>query len=128
MSVPNSSFPAGPPSDSRSTKKSYTAAHGWPLRQFALTPDTGRTIRGVRFPCVSSKRGIFVAPFEGLSEPRLVARLAARAEEQGWDGFFVWDHIRYSAPTSRLADPWVTMSAIACATERLIIGPLVTPV
>jgi alkanesulfonate monooxygenase SsuD/methylene tetrahydromethanopterin reductase-like flavin-dependent oxidoreductase (luciferase family) len=77
---------------------------------------------------VSSKRGIFVAPFEGLSEPRLVARLAARAEEQGWDGFFVWDHIRYSAPTSRLADPWVTMSAMACATERLTIGPLVTPV
>jgi alkanesulfonate monooxygenase SsuD/methylene tetrahydromethanopterin reductase-like flavin-dependent oxidoreductase (luciferase family) len=69
-----------------------------------------------------------VAPFEGLSEPRLVASLAARAEEQGWDGFFVWDHIRYSAPTSRLADPWVTMSAMACATERLIIGPLVTPV
>jgi alkanesulfonate monooxygenase SsuD/methylene tetrahydromethanopterin reductase-like flavin-dependent oxidoreductase (luciferase family) len=69
-----------------------------------------------------------VAPFEGLSEPRLVARLAARAEEQGWDGFFVWDHIRYSAPTSRLADPWVTMSAIACATEKLTFGPLVTPV
>jgi alkanesulfonate monooxygenase SsuD/methylene tetrahydromethanopterin reductase-like flavin-dependent oxidoreductase (luciferase family) len=77
---------------------------------------------------MAAKRAIFVAPFDELADPRLVARLAARAEERGWDGFFVWDHIRYSPPTSGVADPWVTMSAIACATERLTIGPLVTPV
>jgi alkanesulfonate monooxygenase SsuD/methylene tetrahydromethanopterin reductase-like flavin-dependent oxidoreductase (luciferase family) len=76
---------------------------------------------------LAARRGIFLAPFDELSEPRLVADLAAAAEEHGWDGFFVWDHIRYSAPTRAVADPWVTLSAVAHATERLRIGPLVTP-
>src|SRR3954466_16276239 len=76
---------------------------------------------------MATKRGIFVAPFDDLSEPALVAELAGAAEAAGWDGFFVWDHIRYSAPTRLVADPWVTLSAVACATTRLVIGPLVTP-
>jgi alkanesulfonate monooxygenase SsuD/methylene tetrahydromethanopterin reductase-like flavin-dependent oxidoreductase (luciferase family) len=76
---------------------------------------------------MAAKRGIFVAPFDELSEPSLVTELARDAEQAGWDGFFVWDHIRYSAPTRALADPWVTLAAVACATERITIGPLVTP-
>jgi alkanesulfonate monooxygenase SsuD/methylene tetrahydromethanopterin reductase-like flavin-dependent oxidoreductase (luciferase family) len=72
-------------------------------------------------------RGIFVAPFGELSEPRLVARLAARAEDRGWDGFFVWDHVAYTPPVRELADPWVTLSAVAMTTTSLVIGPLVTP-
>jgi alkanesulfonate monooxygenase SsuD/methylene tetrahydromethanopterin reductase-like flavin-dependent oxidoreductase (luciferase family) len=75
-----------------------------------------------------ARRAIFVAPFEELSEPALVAELAARAEGKGWDGFFVWDHIAYSEPVRALADPWVTLAAVAMRTERLTIGPLVTPV
>jgi alkanesulfonate monooxygenase SsuD/methylene tetrahydromethanopterin reductase-like flavin-dependent oxidoreductase (luciferase family) len=77
---------------------------------------------------VSAKCGIFVAPFDELADARRLARLAARAEERGWDGFFLWDHIRYSPPTSAVADPWIALTAIACATESLTIGPLVTPV
>ena len=50
-----------------------------------------------------------------------------RAEGRGWDGFFVWDHVAYRAPVTALADPWITMAAIAMRTERLVIGPLVTP-
>ena len=73
------------------------------------------------------KRGIFIAPFEELAEPRLVAELAARAERRGWDGFFVWDHVAYRAPVRAIADPWVTLAAVAMATERVTIGPLVTP-
>jgi len=76
---------------------------------------------------VRSKRAIFVAPFDELSDPRVLARLAASAEEQGFDGFFVWDHVNYRPPTRALADPWVAMSAIATATERVLTGPLVTP-
>ena len=72
-------------------------------------------------------RGINLAPFDELADPRIVARLAARAEERGWDGVFVWDHIRYSPPVRAVADPWVTLAAIACATGRVTIGPLVTP-
>ena len=77
---------------------------------------------------MSARRALFVAPFDELADPRRIAELAARAEQRGWDGFFVWDHIRYSAPTREVADPWVVLSAIACATERLVIGPMVTPV
>jgi alkanesulfonate monooxygenase SsuD/methylene tetrahydromethanopterin reductase-like flavin-dependent oxidoreductase (luciferase family) len=76
---------------------------------------------------VSSRRGIFVAPFDELSDPRVLARLAGSAEERGFDGFFLWDHVAYRAPTRALADPWVALSAVATATERVLIGPLVTP-
>jgi alkanesulfonate monooxygenase SsuD/methylene tetrahydromethanopterin reductase-like flavin-dependent oxidoreductase (luciferase family) len=74
------------------------------------------------------KRGIFVAPFGELFDPRVAAALAARAEAAGWDGFFVWDHVRYSPRDLPVADPWVTLTAVALATERVRLGPLVTPV
>jgi alkanesulfonate monooxygenase SsuD/methylene tetrahydromethanopterin reductase-like flavin-dependent oxidoreductase (luciferase family) len=57
----------------------------------------------------------------------VLADLAARAEERGWDGFFVWDHISYRAPVRAVADPWVSLAAVACATSRVRIGALVTP-
>ncbi|HEX8205946.1 MAG TPA: LLM class flavin-dependent oxidoreductase [Solirubrobacteraceae bacterium] len=77
---------------------------------------------------MTAQRGIFVAPFGELADPRALATLAARAEERGFDGFFVWDHVRYSPPTLAVADPWIALTAIALATERVRIGPLVTPV
>lgn len=76
---------------------------------------------------MAPRRGIFLAPFEELSEPGLVVELAARAEERGWDGLFLWDHVAYRAPVRRVADPWVTLAAVAMATDALTIGPLVTP-
>ncbi len=74
-----------------------------------------------------ARRGLFVAPFNELSEPALVAELAAEAEAAGWDGFFVWDHFAYREPVRQIADPWITLAAVAMRTRRLIIGPLVTP-
>lgn len=73
-------------------------------------------------------KGIFVAPFGELADARVLASLAARAEAAGWDGFFLWDHIAYDPPVQAIADPWVAMAAIACATSRVRIGALVTPV
>lgn len=69
----------------------------------------------------------FLPLFDALSDPRTVADLAALAEETGWDGVFVWDHIAYRPPVRAVADPWVSLAAIACATERVRLGPMVTP-
>jgi alkanesulfonate monooxygenase SsuD/methylene tetrahydromethanopterin reductase-like flavin-dependent oxidoreductase (luciferase family) len=85
-----------------------------------------------RFPVVSVKiavvkRAIDVGLFGELADPRVAARLAARTEERGWDGFFVWDHIAYRAPVRAVADPWVALAAVACATSRVRLGALVTP-
>ena len=76
---------------------------------------------------VPIKRGIFLAPFDELVDPRVVAELAVSAEEHGWDGLFVWDHIAYRPPVRAVADPWIVLSAVAAATRTLRIGPMVTP-
>jgi alkanesulfonate monooxygenase SsuD/methylene tetrahydromethanopterin reductase-like flavin-dependent oxidoreductase (luciferase family) len=73
------------------------------------------------------KQAIDIPPFGELSDPRVLADLAAAADERGWDGFFVWDHIAYREPVRAVADPWVALAAIACATSRMRIGPMVTP-
>lgn len=74
-----------------------------------------------------SRRGIFVAPFGELASARVVAELAAEAEAAGWDGFFLWDHVAYRDPVREIADPWVTMAALAMTTSSIVTGPLVTP-
>jgi alkanesulfonate monooxygenase SsuD/methylene tetrahydromethanopterin reductase-like flavin-dependent oxidoreductase (luciferase family) len=71
--------------------------------------------------------GIFLPPFDELADARVLAELAVRAEDGGWDGFFLWDHVLYRPPVSGLADPWIAPAAIATVTERLLLGPLVTP-
>jgi alkanesulfonate monooxygenase SsuD/methylene tetrahydromethanopterin reductase-like flavin-dependent oxidoreductase (luciferase family) len=71
---------------------------------------------------------LFVPIFDELADPRTVAALGADAEEAGWDGVFVWDHIGYREPVDAIADPWVTLAAIATATTSIRLGPMVTPV
>ncbi len=73
------------------------------------------------------QHALFLPLFDELAEPGVVAALAAEAEQAGWDGVFVWDHVAYTAPVEGVADPWVTLAAIACATSRVRIGPMVTP-
>jgi alkanesulfonate monooxygenase SsuD/methylene tetrahydromethanopterin reductase-like flavin-dependent oxidoreductase (luciferase family) len=69
-----------------------------------------------------------VPNFEDYGDVRTVAALAADAEAAGWDGFFVWDHLAFvKAWRLRLADPWMLLTGVALATERLRLGPMVTP-
>ncbi|HEX6235833.1 MAG TPA: LLM class flavin-dependent oxidoreductase [Acidimicrobiales bacterium] len=74
------------------------------------------------------RSALFLPIFGELSEPRRVAGLAAEAEAAGFDGVFVWDHVLYHDPVADIGDPWVTLAAIGCATERIRLGPMVTPV
>lgn len=73
--------------------------------------------------------GVFVPNLGPFADARALSDLAALAEESGWDGFFVWDHILFSAESDfDIVDPWVALAAIAMATKRLRIGTLITPV
>ena len=73
------------------------------------------------------RSGLFLPLFDELADPALVARLSAEAEEAGWHGVFVWDHVRWREPVLDVADPQITLAAIAIATERVRLGPMVTP-
>jgi alkanesulfonate monooxygenase SsuD/methylene tetrahydromethanopterin reductase-like flavin-dependent oxidoreductase (luciferase family) len=70
--------------------------------------------------------GIYMPLFGPLGDPVAVVDLAERAEAAGWDGFFTWDHVN-SDGAQPIADPWVSLGAIAQATERLRLGPMVVP-
>lgn len=68
--------------------------------------------------------GLSFPNFGIYGEPSVLADLALRAEQAGWDGFFVWDHL-VIADGMPVSDPWVTLGAIAQVTERIRIGPMV---
>jgi alkanesulfonate monooxygenase SsuD/methylene tetrahydromethanopterin reductase-like flavin-dependent oxidoreductase (luciferase family) len=70
--------------------------------------------------------GIDVPQFGEYGDPLTLVTLAHEAEQAGWDGFFIWDHISVNW-TAPVADPWIALAAIAFATSRIQIGALVTP-
>ena len=70
--------------------------------------------------------GIDVPNFGDFGNPRALADLAREAEEAGWDGFFLWDHLQTDQPLP-FADPWVALAAMASQTQRILLGPMVTP-
>jgi alkanesulfonate monooxygenase SsuD/methylene tetrahydromethanopterin reductase-like flavin-dependent oxidoreductase (luciferase family) len=72
--------------------------------------------------------GVCVPNLSEFADPRQVAQLACRAEDAGWDGFFVWDHVVFPYGVHETADPWVLLTVIATMTKRIRLGPLVTPV
>jgi alkanesulfonate monooxygenase SsuD/methylene tetrahydromethanopterin reductase-like flavin-dependent oxidoreductase (luciferase family) len=66
-----------------------------------------------------------------FADPRAVATVAAAAEEAGWHGLFVWDHVVHDKVKRRgqpFGDPWMLLTAAALATSRLKLGTMVTPV
>ena len=79
---------------------------------------------------IGLRSGLWLPLFDDLADPLAVAGLAAEAEEAGWHGLFVWDvwdHLHWRSPVRQVADLWITLAAIATATERLRLGPMVTP-
>ncbi|SEO95791.1 LLM class flavin-dependent oxidoreductase [Trujillonella endophytica] len=70
------------------------------------------------------RHGFYVPNFGSFGDVRVLADLAADAEDAGWDGLFLWDHLQVVEPA---VDVWMAMTAMALRTERLRMGPLVTP-
>lgn len=85
------------------------------------------------------KHGLVLPNWEaGLDVGRLV-EAAIIAEESGWDGVFLADHLIFPPPPEigaasavaehlPMPDPWVTLSGIATRTNRISLGTWVTPV
>jgi alkanesulfonate monooxygenase SsuD/methylene tetrahydromethanopterin reductase-like flavin-dependent oxidoreductase (luciferase family) len=73
------------------------------------------------------KSGLFLPPFGSFGDPAVLVELAVASEAAGWDGFFLWDHLvhRVDGP---YVDAWIALAAIAARTERIRVGPMVTPV
>ena len=74
------------------------------------------------------RHGLFFPPFGELADPATVVQLAAEADDRGWDGLFLWDHmIRPPDDPQELADPWIVLAAVASSTTRMRLGTMITP-
>jgi len=82
--------------------------------------------RAAGLPSAAVRHALYLPPFGCFGDVHVLVELAVAAEEAGWDGFFLWDHIQYEDPVP-LVDAWVALSAIAASTSTIRLGPLVTP-
>jgi alkanesulfonate monooxygenase SsuD/methylene tetrahydromethanopterin reductase-like flavin-dependent oxidoreductase (luciferase family) len=72
---------------------------------------------------------VYIPNFGTFGHVSTMVELAKSAEQAGWDGFFLWDHLLPDNDSRHgpVADPWIALTAIAGATSRLRIGALITP-
>ena len=73
------------------------------------------------------KFAINLPPFVEFSSPPMLADLAVEAEHAGWDAFFLWDHMIFDPAFNPIADVWVALAAMAARTQRIRLGPMITP-
>src|SRR5258705_159556 len=74
------------------------------------------------------KFGISLPPFGPYADARYLADIAREAEDLGWDGFFIWDHMFFDPGFHPNVDPWVGLAAIAMNPHGLGTGTLTTPI
>jgi alkanesulfonate monooxygenase SsuD/methylene tetrahydromethanopterin reductase-like flavin-dependent oxidoreductase (luciferase family) len=64
-----------------------------------------------------------------MADPDRLVDLGVRAEESGWDGVFLWDHVHGSVDMQvPVVDPWVVLGAMAVRTRRVRLGTAITAV
>jgi Luciferase-like monooxygenase len=72
--------------------------------------------------------GVNMPNFGAFGDARALADLAREAEEHGWDGVFLWDHIGADwGADNTFADPWIALTAMAMQTSKITLGTVVTP-
>lgn len=73
--------------------------------------------RGVAAPCFAE-------------DPSELIELGVRAEEAGFDGFYLWDHLVFSndGDGPPIVDPWLVLAVIASRTSTIKLGTMITPV
>ena len=71
------------------------------------------------------RSAVYLPPFGPFGDPTVLVDLAVRAEAAGWDGVFLWDHV--VSDGLPIVDTWTTLAAMAQATSRVSLGPMVTP-
>lgn len=74
------------------------------------------------------RRGIAIPNF--AEDPAELIQLGVAAEEAGFDGYFLWDHIVFTdtGDGPPIADPWMVLAAVATRTSRIKLGTMITPV
>jgi len=73
------------------------------------------------------KYGLYLPNFGPFGDAKTLIEWARDAEQAGWDGFFIWDHIARDPAAGPVVDPWIALSGIAARTTRIQISALVTP-
>lgn len=79
--------------------------------------------------------GVTLPNFGIGADPRIRADLAREAEQAGWEAVFVWDAIPFRVvdepepgeASGQGWDAWIGLTAAALATERVLLGTMITP-
>ena len=82
-------------------------------------------LRVVRDP---TPRALAVPCF--ADDPGDLVRLGIDAEQAGFSGFFLWDHLVHSdsGVGPPIVDPWQVLALVAAGTSRIALGTMITPV
>lgn len=78
--------------------------------------------------------GLGLANFTAVADADTLVEYAVAAEDAGWDGVFLGDHLidyrHESEPDEMwgLFDPWITLAGIATRTDTITLGTWITPV
>jgi len=76
------------------------------------------------------KYGINIPNFGWFGDIDLLVDIAIDVEAAGWEAFFLWDHLlvfKQEDMVTKFVDPWIALSAVACQTNKIRLGPLITP-